>query len=133
MKCLVITLAAMALCLSLAAAPLAAKGAPDLTGTWEGTMSYVEWVNGNNNYFNSPGAMIVTNIDLATGNFYGTFDGYSMTGNVSTKKIITGVIYFGSGEYGTFDAKVTGPKISGVLNGFASGNIWTVKFDLVKQ
>jgi hypothetical protein len=108
---------------------------PNLTGTWSGSMFITQWDTGTfgSGLVEEVNFLNVADFDPDSGNFYGYWLGTPITGNVSTKKIISAIIYWGPGNHGTLDAKVTGTKISGTYNDFKSGRIYTGKINLVKQ
>jgi hypothetical protein len=136
MKRVMIGLMVLVLAFCLAGGALGAKGAPDLTGTWSGSMMIAEWDTGTFS-FNGPleavNFLIVSHFDAASGNFYGYWLGTPITGNVSTKKIISAIIYWGPDNHGTLDAQVKGTIISGTYKDFKTGRIYTGKINLVKQ
>jgi hypothetical protein len=135
MKRVLIGLMVLILALSLTGG-VQAGSPPNLTGTWSGSMFISQWDTGTFS-FSGPleevNFLIVADFDPGSGNFHGYWLGTPITGNVSTKKIISAIIYWGPGNHGTLDAKVTGTKISGTYNDFKSGRIYTGKINLVKQ
>jgi len=121
----------------LTAGMTSAANFPNLVGSWNGTVNYVGWnstADPNFYYVSYLFPIEIQSQDPATGNFYGLeLNYYPFTGNVSTKKVVTIIVYGAAGEYRIITGKVTGKKITGTMQHFKSDQVDTGTFTLEKQ
>ncbi|GLI34315.1 hypothetical protein [Desulforhabdus amnigena] len=110
---------------------------PVIKGKWNVSINCVTWDESTDQF--STGAYIGTlNIsyqDPKTGNFYGRFESYPLTGNVSTDGTLTAILRGAYDcDFTIFTCKVTGnKKILGTWNHYKGDHIDTCKVRIIKQ
>jgi hypothetical protein len=111
-----------------------AKSPMYLVGTWGGVVSFAGY-NGSFYYVDFVFSYEIQEQDFDTGNFYGfEFAGsYPFTGNVSTNKVVTIIVYGGAGEYRIITGKVSGKKMTGTMQHFLPGQVDTGTFTFYKE
>jgi hypothetical protein len=108
---------ALGLVLLLADIAMTGQKYSSLIGTWSGTENWLSWDGNQYSYNSSTATLVITNQE--NGLFYGTiFDNQPITGNITTKKIITATASAWGGVM-ILNAKLSGKTIDGTFNYFA--------------
>ncbi len=124
----------MAAVVLLAVSISTAKSPMNLVGTWTGVVSFAGW-NGSFYYVDFEFSYEIQNQDPTTGNFYGLeFAGpYPCTGNISTNKVVSIIVYGAAGEYRIVTGKVSGKKMTGTMQHFTPTQVDTGTFTFYKE